>query len=183
MPGAYRRGRKAPRSPGEEAKKILRTIFHAGAYALRMEIRPIQPEDEALYRELLVSLNERDRYLRFFHSVPNIGQPEVLPFVQSRPDMIGLLALENGKVLGAAHAFVADDGTAEFAVEVRPDYRHRGIGGKLLATLVERLRERGVRELVAHSLYDNREFALIAAEAHMTPCSEGAGVNLWRLPI
>lgn len=148
-----------------------------------MEIRPIVPEDELLYHELLVSLTDRDRYLRFFHSVPNIGPAEVLPFVRSRPDMVGLLAVEGGKALGAAHAFIEDDGSAEFAVEVRPDYRHHGIGGKLLAALVEQLRERGVRELVAHSLYDNSEFALIAAEANMTPKSEGAGVNLWRLPI
>lgn len=148
-----------------------------------MVIRPIQPEDEPLYRELLVSLNDRDRYLRFFHSVPNIGPSEVLPFVQSRPDMIGMLAIENEKALGAAHAFVEKDGSAEFAVEVRPDYRHHGIGGKLLSALVERLRERGVRELIAHSLYDNNEFALIASEAQMTPESEGAGVNLWRLKI
>jgi len=148
-----------------------------------MVIRPIEPGDEALYRELLVSLNDRDRYLRFFHSVPNIGPSEVLPFVRSRRDMIGVLAIEDGKALGAAHAFIEDDGSAEFAVEVRPDYRHHGIGGKLLATLVQKLRERGVRELIAHSLYDNSEFALIASEAQMTPESEGAGVNLWRLPI
>lgn len=148
-----------------------------------MEIRAIGPEDEGLYRELLVSLTDRDRYLRFFHSVPKIGDSEIVPFVQTRSDMIGLVAVENGKALGAAHAFIDPGGSAEFAVEVRPDYRHRGIGGKLLAALVERLRSRGVREIVAHSLYDNTEFALIASEADMQPAPEGAGVNLWRLPL
>lgn len=149
-----------------------------------MIIRAIAPEDEALYRELLVSLNDRDRYLRFFHTVPNIGRSEIAPFIQTGPDMIGLLAIEDGKAVGAAHAFIdADRSSAEFAVEVRPDYRHRGIGGRLLAAAVEELRKRGIHELVAHSLFDNAEFALIAAEAHMKPQSEGAGVNLWRLPI
>jgi acetyltransferase len=163
-------------------KKTLRIFFHRAAYALGMDIRPIVPEDETLYRELLVSLNERDRYLRFFHTVPAIGAREVLPFVHSRPDMVGLIAVEDGRAVGAAHAFI-DDGSAEFAVEVRPDRRHHGIGGKLLAEIVRRLREQGVRELVAHSLYDNAEFALIASEADMKPKFEGAGVNLWRLPL
>lgn len=163
-------------------KKTLRTFFRPARYAAGMEIRPILPEDESLYRELLVSLNERDRYLRFFHTVPNIGASEVLPFVRPRPDMIGLIAVEGGRAVGAAHAFI-DDGKAEFAVEVRPDCRHHGIGSKLLAEIAMRLREQGVRELVAHSLFDNAEFALIASEANMAPKQEGAGVNLWRLPL
>lgn len=149
-----------------------------------MVIRSITPQDTALYRELLVSLNDRDRYLRFFHSVPNIGPAEIEPFVLDRPDMIGLLAIEDGKAVGAAHAFIdAERSSAEFAVEVRPDYRHHGIGGKLLAKAVDELRARGVRELVAHSLFDNTEFALMASEAHMKAKSEGAGVNLWRLSL
>ena len=148
-----------------------------------MEIRPIVATDEPLYRELLISLDDRDRYLRFFHSVPNIGAAEVLPFVTPRDDMLGLIAIEDGKAAGAAHAFIDPDGSAEFAIEVRPDQRHHGIGGKLLSALVARLRERGVRELVAHSLFDNAEFALIASEATMQPESEGGGVRLWRLPI
>ena len=147
-----------------------------------MEIRAIGPEDAAIYRDLLISLNERDRYLRFFHTVTAIGERDVQPFVCSRPDMVGLIAVEDGKAVGAAHAFI-DDGKAEFAVEVRPDCRHHGIGGKLLAEVARRLRERGVREMVAHSLFDNGEFALIASEANMAPKSEGAGVNLWRLPL
>lgn len=163
-------------------KKGLRTFFRPEAYASSMEIRPILPEDESLYRDLLVSLNERDRYLRFFHTVPAIGASEVLPFVRSRPDMVGLIAVEDGRAVGAAHAFI-DDGKAEFAVEVRPDCRHHGIGGKLLAEIVSRLRNQGVRELVAHSLFDNTEFALIASEANMAPKQEGAGVSLWRLPL
>ncbi len=147
-----------------------------------MEIRPISPEDESLYRDLLASLDERDRYLRFFHTVPAIGSREVLPFVHPRPDMIGLIAVEDGRAVGAAHAFI-DRESAEFAVEVRPDCRHHGVGGKLLAEIARRSRERGVRELVAHSLCDNTEFALIASEASMKPKPEGAGVNLWRLPL
>ena len=149
-----------------------------------MIVRAIAPEDEGLYRELLVSLNDRDRYLRFFHSVPNIGDAQIKPFITPRPDMIGLLAVEDGKAVGAAHVFIDDArSTGEFAVEVRPDYRHRGIGGKLLTAASEEAHARGVRELVAHSLFDNSEFAAIASEAHMKAESEGAGVRLWRMRL
>jgi GNAT superfamily N-acetyltransferase len=155
-----------------------------GGRAIAVEVRAIAPEDESLYRELLVSLTDRDRFLRFFHTVAAIGPTEVLPFVASRPDMVGLIAVEDGKALGAAHGFIdVERSTAEFAIEVRPDYRHRGIGSKLTATMIEELKRRGVRELIAHSLWDNSEFGLIASEAHMQARSEGAGVNLWRLRL
>jgi len=149
-----------------------------------MVIRPLVPDDADLYRELLVSLSERDRYLRFFHTVRRVGEAEIEPFVRDNPNMIGLMAIENGEAVGAAHAFIDEArSSAEFAVQVRPEYRHRGIGGQLLEHAIRELHKRGVRELVAHSFIDNSEFTLVATDAHMRPEREGAGVNLWRLPI
>lgn len=149
-----------------------------------MDIRPIGPGDEELYRGLLASLSERDLYLRFFHSVRQIGAAEIDPFLRPNPDMLGFLAIENDEAIGAAHAFVdRPSSSAEFAVQVRPEHRHRGIGGKLLDRVIRELSTRGVREVVAHSLFDNTEFALVAADAHMRPEREGAGVNLWRLRL
>jgi len=149
-----------------------------------MDIRPIAPEDVDLYRELLMSLSDRDLYLRFFHTVRKVGKAEIDPFVRTNPNMLGYVAIENGAVVGAAHAFIDEKCfSAEFAVEVRPEYRHRGVGGKLLDRVIGELRAHGVRELVAHSLFDNTEFAQVAADAHMHSEREGAGVNLWRLKL
>lgn len=149
-----------------------------------MVIRPIAPDDSELYRDLLVSLSDRDRYLRFFHTIRRVGEAEMDPFVRANPNMLGYLAIENGEAIGAAHAFLDEmRSSAEFAVEVRPDHRHRGIGGKLLEHVIHELRAHGVRELVAHSLFDNTEFALVAVGAHMRPEREGAGTNLWRLQL
>jgi len=149
-----------------------------------MDIRPIAPADADLYRKLLVSLSDRDLYLRFFHTMRELGDAEIEPFVRANPDMLGYVAIEDGEVVGAAHAFIDQPRSiAEFAVEVRPEYRHRGVGGKLLEHVIRELRAHGVHELVAHSLFDNTEFALVAADAHMRPAREGAGVNLWRLHL
>ena len=149
-----------------------------------MDIRPIAPTDKELYRDLLASLSDRDRYLRFFHTVRQVGEAEIEPFLRPNPDMVGFLVIENGAAIGAAHAFVdRKRSSAEFAIEVRPQYRHRGIGAKLLDRIVCELRTRGVRELIAHSLSDNTEFGLVAADARMHSEPEGAGVNLWRLRL
>lgn len=149
-----------------------------------MVIRPLVPDDADIYRDLLVSLSDRDRYLRFFHTLRRVGENEIEPFVRDNPNMLGLVAIENGQAVGAAHAFIDETGSsAEFAIQVRPEYRHRGIGGQLLDRAIHELHERGVRELIAHSFVDNSEFALVATDAHMHPEREGAGVNLWRLPI
>ena len=147
-----------------------------------MLIRALHPSDEELYRELMNSLTDRDRYLRFFHVVRELGPAEIVPFVIDRADMIGLVAVEDGRALGAAHGFV--DGTrAEVSIAVRPEMRRHGIGGKLLGELIEELRGRGVREVVAHSLHENREFGELAREAHMHGQWEDGGVTQWRLRL
>src|SRR5690349_13804309 len=118
-----------------------------------MIIRPLEDRDAPLYRDLLASLSERDRYLRFFHHISTIGEAEVVPFVIPEQNMIGMIAEENGVALGAAHAFITPNGEAELAIVVRPGVRHQGIGTKLVAAVNAILRDRGIRTVVAHSLF------------------------------
>ena len=128
-------------------------------------------------------MSDRDRYYRFFHVVPSPEELEVATFVQPSPRRVGIIALDEGEAVGAAHAFIDDEGTAEFAVVVRPGHRHEGIGGGLLAAVAGELKARGAKEIIAHSLRENTEFGLIAREAQMRPQWEGPGIVRWTMKL
>jgi len=66
-------------------------------------------------------------------------------------DDCGVVADLDGQVIGAAWTRIIpaygyiDDRTPELAISVLPNYRGRGVGAMLMASLFERLRERGYR--------------------------------------
>ena len=61
-----------------------------------MLVRSIEPSDEEAYRAILESTSAEDRYCRFFHLVDHFDPDEVHRFVETRPDMIGMIALGGG---------------------------------------------------------------------------------------
>ena len=130
-----------------------------------MHVRLICPDDEAAYRSILERTSDDDRYFRFFHVVKAFGPAEIRHFVEARPDMIGVIAFEGQSALGAAHAALLDDRTAELSVVVAEDRRRRGVGNALLATLMRELEDRGYVRFVAQSLHDNHGFARLARSA------------------
>ncbi len=89
------------------------TVQHAGA--------AIEPTDEDAYRAILETTSAEDRYCRFFHLVDHFDPEEVHRFVETRPDMIGVIAHDGDVPLGAAHAALLDDESAELAIVVSRD--------------------------------------------------------------
>ncbi len=130
-----------------------------------MLVRSIVPADEAAYRAILEGTSAEDRYCRFFHIVDHFDPEEVHRFVETRPDMIGMIAFDGATALGAAHAALIDDDSAELAVVVARDARRRGVGTALMDALIARLRERSVRHLIASALRENHPFERLAKHA------------------
>ncbi|MEA2688518.1 MAG: hypothetical protein QOD51_1125 [Candidatus Eremiobacteraeota bacterium] len=130
-----------------------------------MHVRPIEPSDEASYRAILETTSAEDRYCRFFHRVDHFDPEEVHRFVETRSDMIGMIAHDDTVPLGAAHAALLDDESAELAIVVSPDARHLGVGAALLDALIERLRQRGFRRIFACALRENHPFERLAKRA------------------
>jgi len=67
-------------------------------------VRSIVPSDEDAYRAILEDTSAEDRYCRFFHLVDHFDPDEAQRFVETRPDMIGVIAFDGDSPLGAAHA-------------------------------------------------------------------------------
>ncbi|MDO8963624.1 MAG: GNAT family N-acetyltransferase [Coriobacteriia bacterium] len=118
-------------------------------------IREIGPEDYPLLEEFLyLAVYQRDPAQPIPRSV--IDEPRVRNYIVdfgSRPDDRGLVAEVDGTVVGAAWARVlggdpvgygyVDDETPELAISVLPEYRNRGIGTRLMLSLIDLLSECG----------------------------------------
>lgn len=118
-------------------------------------IREIQPEDYPLLEEFLhLAVYQRDPLQPMARSV--IDEPRVLSYIDGfgeREHDHGLVAEVDGRVIGAAWARVlsgdprsygyVDDATPELAISLRPAYRNKGIGTRLMRSLLGRLAAAG----------------------------------------
>ena len=130
-----------------------------------MLVRSIEPSDEESYRAILESTTAEDRYCRFFHRVDHFDPAEVHRFVETNPDIAGMIAFEGPVPLGAAHAVRLDDESAELAIVVARNARHLGVGVALLEALIAWLKEHGYRRLLACALRENHAFEHLAKHA------------------
>lgn len=98
-----------------------------------------------------------------------IQQPELWRYIEGfgeRPGDCGMAAVIDGTVVGAAWSRLmrgygyVDDGTPELAVSLYPEYRGRGIGGRLLRALFAELRDRGFRSVSLSVQHANPAYAL-----------------------
>jgi RimJ/RimL family protein N-acetyltransferase len=128
-------------------------------------VRSIVPSDEDAYRAILEDTSAEDRYCRFFHLVDHFDPDEVHRFVETRSDMVGVIAFDGDSPLGAAHAALIDDDSGELAIVVARAARRRGVGTALIDALIVRLRERGLRRLIANALRENRPLEKLAKRA------------------
>ena len=124
-------------------------------------LRPIAPDDFAMESAFLDGLSMEAGYNRLFstrHPSPDeirrwttIDPAREVAFVVTTPDAQGA-----EKMLAVGRTVRDDDAPeAEFALLVGDDCKRQGIGRRLLASLVEVARQRGVRTLYGSTLSTN----------------------------
>jgi acetyltransferase len=148
-----------------------------------MLVRSIAPSDEDAYRTILEATSAEDRYCRFFHLVDHFDPEEVLRFVEDRDDTIGVIAFEGTVPLGAAHAVLRETESAELAIVVARGTRKVGVGTALLNALIERVKARGLRRLVACALRENHAFVHLARRAGFRVDEAEGATQHWVLPL
>jgi GNAT superfamily N-acetyltransferase len=127
---------------GDEAVVTLRD----GAKVL---IRPVLPEDKALFVRGFERLGAESRYLRFMGSKKGLSSDELAFFTEidhRDHDAVGALDPETGEGLGVARAVRVPGRphAAEAAVAVIDAWQGRGLGGALLRALTARAIEHGI---------------------------------------
>ncbi|MEQ8824654.1 MAG: bifunctional acetate--CoA ligase family protein/GNAT family N-acetyltransferase [Filomicrobium sp.] len=106
-----------------------------------LRVRPIRPEDEALYPSFLEQLTSQDIRFRFFGQAMKPTHEQIARFTQidyARAMAFVGIDVASGDLLGVSRLAANPDYTeAEFAVIVRSDMQGQGIGWALMKTLIE----------------------------------------------
>jgi acetyltransferase len=131
----------------------------------RMLLRPIRPEDEPLWTDMINSISEQTQVYRFFGPVKDITKDMLVRYCHIDYDReMAIVALEVGKgkktgrMLGVARLIVerADAEEAEFGIVVRDEYQRKGVGHALMDSLIQTARDMRIRVMTGDVLSGNQ---------------------------
>ncbi|MBB1073370.1 bifunctional acetate--CoA ligase family protein/GNAT family N-acetyltransferase [Rhodoferax sp. 4810] len=126
-----------------------------------LTIRPIRPEDAEMEQEFVRGLSEQTKYFRFMQAIKELTPEMLVRFTQIDYDremaLIGVVN-ENGREVevGVSRYMSRPGGdTCEFAIVVSDHWRNRGIGARLMRSLMNNARLRGLRMMEGEVLTAN----------------------------
>ncbi len=124
-------------------------------------IRPIRPEDAVLVKKFVHDLSDESKYFRFMNSVQELTEDMLARLTQldySR-EMALIAVSEEHEVeteLGVARYSINPDGdTCEFALVVADSIKGKGLGQKLMFSLMEAARSKGLKTIEGEVLSHN----------------------------
>jgi len=124
-----------------------------------VHVRHVRPSDERMLRAAFRELSARSRYQRFLGPVSELSDAlwRYLCDVDGR-DHVAYVALDGESRAVAVARFVRQwmtPSSAEVAITVADAWQRRGLGGLLVALLVESARSSAVDAFVAYALPNN----------------------------
>jgi acyl-CoA synthetase (NDP forming)/RimJ/RimL family protein N-acetyltransferase len=125
----------------------------------RVRVRPIRPEDEALYPDFGACLDPEDVRLRFFAWIKEASHAFIARLTQidySREMAFAALHATEEKLLGVGRlAADPEMESGEFAIIVRSDMKGRGLGWGLMERLIAYGRSIGLKRITGEILREN----------------------------
>jgi len=125
-------------------------------------LRPIRPEDEPAEHDMLSSLSEQTLRTRFFSLFKNISHEWLILFCNIDYDRhMAIVAemTENGRksMIGVARLIMDQDmNSGEVAVLIQDRFQGKRLGSKLVEILIRIARERGLEDVRADVLTENK---------------------------
>lgn len=126
----------------------------------RLEVREIQPEDRALWLDLMRTMSWATRFKRGARRVDQLSAADVEhavnPHAESELAFVAI-AERNGdrKMSGVARATRRAAEAWEFTLVVLDEWQRRGVGGRLMQALIEAVRARGGQSIEGEVLSSN----------------------------
>ena len=150
---------------GEFGPRELHETVRGGE---RVLIRPVRPEDVALYPDFLAEVSAEDLRLRFFARIAELSAAESdkLKHLDYRHEM-AFVALDEdtGQMLGLVRLKdELDEQTAEFAILVRSRLKNHGLGWLLMRRVIDFAKEKGLRRVYGDVLVENTTMLQMCAE-------------------
>lgn len=147
----------------------------------RVLIRPLRPQDTALYPEFLASVDAEDLRLRFFARVAELSAAEIdtLAHFDYRHAM-AFIALDEdtGHMLGLVRLKdELDEKTTEFAILVRSRLKGHGLGWLLMRRVIDYAKEKGLRRVYGDVLTENTTMLQMCAELGFYTIDRGSKIT------
>jgi acetyltransferase len=131
------------------------------ANGTNVTIRPIRPEDAKMEKDFVARLSEKTKYFRYHQALQELTPEMLVRFTQIDYDReMAFVAVTDDSTmpdeLGVGRYSVNPDGhSVEFAIVVADDCQRLGIGSKLMKTLMETAKTKGMLSFEAEVLKDN----------------------------
>lgn len=122
-------------------------------------LRPVRPEDDAMFRAFFARVTPEDLRLRFFSAVRDFSHDFIARLVQldyARSMALAAIDPHSGEMLGAVRLLAdADFERGEYGIMVRSDLKGLGLGWRLMQAMVEVARWMGLALVEGQVLREN----------------------------
>ncbi|MEN4904548.1 bifunctional acetate--CoA ligase family protein/GNAT family N-acetyltransferase [Luteimonas sp. TWI1416] len=152
-------------------------------------VRPVRPEDEAMFLRFFERVSTDDLRLRFFSAVRHFSHEFIARLTQlDYARSIALAAIDpaTGEMLGAVRLLAdANYDTGEYGIMVRSDLKGAGLGWRLMRIMIEYARWQGLRMVEGQVLRENTTMLAMCRQLGfaITADPDDATVAIVRLPI
>jgi acetyltransferase len=131
-------------------------------------LRPLRPDDAALYPDFLAEVTADDLRMRFFLPMREVRPELIDKLIHYDPEhAMAFIAIEeaSGKMLGVVRLHDDADGTGgEFAILVRSHLKGHGLGWLMMKQMLAFAQEKGLDSVHGQVLTENRTMLQMCAE-------------------
>ncbi|KQP34339.1 GCN5 family acetyltransferase [Methylobacterium sp. Leaf102] len=144
-------------------------------------VRPVRPEDEALFLTFFQSVSAEDLRLRFFAPVRDFNHAFLAKLTQlDYSRAIAFVAIDAaGTMLGAVRLHAdANHDSGEYAILIRGDRKGTGLGHALMSLMIDWAKAEGISRVEGTVLRENRPMLAVCKQLGFSarPDAEDAGV-------
>jgi acetyltransferase len=151
-------------------------------------VRPIHPDDASMLQEFVRKLSPESRYFRFVSSIQELPPTMLSRFTLIDYDReMALVAVcrerttgadgetvETSRVLGVSRYITNPDrASCEFSLVVADDFKGQGLGSRLMLSIMDFAREKGLADI---------EGLVLANNANMLKLMKGLGFSVKAYP-
>ena len=151
-----------------------------------LTLRPIRPPDAPRLVDLVARTDAEDVRLRFRGGLQRLPESWAARLSQIDDDReMALAAVDGaGDILGVARLAGDPEGVSgEFALLVRSDHQHQGLGRGLMEALIDYARRRGYRQVWGSIAQGNDRMLALAASLGFTRETDAGDVSLIRATL
>ena len=134
----------------------------------QIRVRPIRPEDEALYPTFLEHVSAQDLRLRFFAPMRELSHASIARLTQidyARAMAFVAIEQDNHELLGVVRLHCdANYESGEFAIQVRTDLKGQGLGWQLMQLIIAYAKSEGLKRIEGQVLSENSAMLQMCGE-------------------